>query len=353
MKIAFLNDTHCGIRNSSEIFMKNAQDFYSKCFFPYLNENNIKNIIHLGDYYDHRKFINFKALHHNRKIFLNKLREYGITMDIIPGNHDVYFKNTNELNSLKELLGHYMNEINIVMEPRVMDYGGTPIALVPWINNQNHDETLNFIKTCKADIVGAHLELNGFELMRGVHAHDGMDHKIFSRFDMVLSGHYHTKSNKDNIHYLGSQMEFFWSDAGDPKYFHVLDTETRELTAVHNPHTLFEKVLYDDHNTNYHNFDVSLFDNKFVKIIVVNKSDLFTFDRFIDRIQDRPIHELKIAENFDEFLGESIEDDEVSMEDTGDLLDSYIEAADTDLDKNKLKVSMRNLLTEAQTLEIV
>lgn len=352
MKIALLNDTHCGIRNSSEIFLDYAEKFYSDCFFPYLNEHGIKNIIHLGDYYDHRKFINFKALHHNRKIFLEKLREYGITMDIIPGNHDVYFKNTNELNSLKELLGHYMNEVNIVMEPRVLEYDNTPIALIPWINSENYNQTMNFIKDCKADIVGAHLELNGFELSKGIMSHDGMDHRIFSKFDMVLSGHYHAKSHKDNIYYLGSQMEFFWSDASDPKYFHVLDTETRELTAVRNPHTLFERIYYDDRNTNYHNFDVSFCDHKFVKIVVINKSDLFTFDRFVDRIQDRAIHELKIAENFEEFLGDAVQDESVNIEDTNELLDSYIEAVDTDLDKNKLKVQMRNLLTEAQTLEI-
>ena len=50
-------------------------------------------------------------------------------MDIIPGNHDTFFKNTNDLNSLKELLGHYMNEVNIVMKPTVMDYDGFKMAL--------------------------------------------------------------------------------------------------------------------------------------------------------------------------------------------------------------------------------
>ena len=95
MKIAILNDTHCGIRNSSEIFMDYQEKFYRDVFFPYLEQHGIKKILHLGDYYDNRKFINFKALEHNRKIFLEKLRELQIHMDIIPGNHDVYYKNTN------------------------------------------------------------------------------------------------------------------------------------------------------------------------------------------------------------------------------------------------------------------
>jgi len=123
MKIAILNDTHCGVRNASEIYLDNAEEFYEKVFFPKCEEEGITHIIHLGDYYDHRKFVNFRALLHNRKNFLNILRERKMTMDIIPGNHDVYYKNTNDLNSLKECLGHYMNEVNIIMEPEVKEYG--------------------------------------------------------------------------------------------------------------------------------------------------------------------------------------------------------------------------------------
>ena len=63
-------------------------------------------------------------------------------------------------------------------------------------------------------------------------AHDGMDRKLFDRFEMVLTGHFHAKSSQGNIHYLGAQMEFFWNDCGDKKYFHVLDTETREIEAI-------------------------------------------------------------------------------------------------------------------------
>ena len=75
MKIAILNDTHCGIRNASQIFLDNAKDFYENIFFPECEKRGIKQILHLGDYYDHRKYINFKVLNHNRNHFLNKVRE--------------------------------------------------------------------------------------------------------------------------------------------------------------------------------------------------------------------------------------------------------------------------------------
>ena len=351
MKIAILNDTHCGIRNSSEIFLNNSEQFYNNVFFPECEKYNVKQIVHLGDYYDHRKFVNFKALNHNRRIFLDQIRKRGMSMDIIPGNHDTFYKNTNELNSLKECLGHYMNEVHIIMEPTVMQYDSLKLGLLPWICQDNYELCMNFIRDCRADWIGSHLELNGFEVMRGLTNKHGMDPKLFSRFEMVLSGHYHCSSKKDNIWYLGSQMEFFWSDAHDAKYFHVLDTETREMTKIRNPHTLFEKILYNDEEIDYNNYNKDL-TNKFVKVIVVNKTDPFIFDRFIDNIQNQKIYELKIAENFNEFIGANVEDENMSFEDTAEIVDTYIDAVDTDLDKNKIKVEMRQLMTEAQALEI-
>lgn len=352
MKIAVLNDTHTGIRNSSEIFLKNAQDFYENVFFPVCERNDIKQIVHLGDYYDHRKFVNFKALNHNRKYFLNELRDRGMSMDIIPGNHDTFYKNTNDLNSLKECLGHYMNEIHIVMEPTVMEYGSLKLALLPWICQDNYEKSMNFIRDCEADWLGGHLELTGFEMMRGVKNTHGMDRKLFSKFEQVLTGHYHVGSKQDNIWYLGSQMEFFWSDAHDKKYFHIIDTETREIDAIHNPYTLFHRIHYDDSQRDYTNYDVSKLKNKFVKIVVINKQDGFTFDRFVDRIQNQDIYELKISENFSEFVGENVDDENLRVENTSELVDDYIDGVDTELDKDKIKIQMRELMTEAQALEI-
>ena len=351
MKLAILNDTHCGIRNSSDIFMDYQEKFYRDVFFPYLLENDIKQIIHLGDYYDNRKTINFKALKHNRKIFLEKLREYGITIDIIVGNHDAYFKNTNELNALKELQGHYMNEVNVILDNTVMRYGKMDMALVPWITPENEKDTLEFLANCKADIVGAHLELDGFEMSKGIPCHGGMSMSHFERFDMVLSGHFHTRSSQNNIHYLGSQMEFFWSDCDDKKYFHVLDTETRELTPVHNPVTIHKKVYYDHEKMNKFE-DLRYLEDHFVKMIVVNKGDPYKFERFVDRVQSMKIHELKIAEDFKEFSGDAVNDDAVSVEDTETLMYNYIDAVHTDLDKDRIKKEINSLMKEAQSTEI-
>jgi len=352
MKIAILNDTHCGVRKSSDIFIEYQDRFYTDIFFPYLREHGIKKIIHLGDYYDDRKNINLKALHKNRQFFLEVLKEEGIHMDIIPGNHDVYYKNTNDMNSLKELMGFYLDEVTIHMDPTVINYDGCEVALVPWINEENEESTYKFLSECDADICMGHFELSGFEVLKGVEHTHGMDPKHLMRFDAVYSGHFHTRSSKGNISYLGSQMEFMASDAHDPKYFHILDTETQEVTPILNPLTLFHKIYYDDTVNDYSNFDFSQLEDKFVRITVINKSNQLTFDNFVDTIQNVKIHELKISENFVEFSGEKVDDAQVSVDDTQTLLNSYIEAVDTSLDKDRIKKEIHDLMVEAQSMEI-
>ena len=292
-------------------------------------------------------------MNENRAHFLDKLREYGITMDIIPGNHDVFYKNTNELCSLKELMGHYMNEVNIIMEPKVMNYDGLDIAMIPWINNQNYHDSVKFIQNCNAPVVGAHLELVGFDMMKGVKNTHGMTTELFDRFELVLSGHFHTRSSRGNIHYLGSQMEFTWADAHDPKYFHVLDTDTRELTPVRNTESIFEKVMYNDEEIDYNIIPIDHLKDKFVKIVVESKTNPFIFDRLIDRINQLGVHDLKIAETFDEFTGANVDDEGISVEDTTELLDGYVDNVETELDKDKIKGIMRSLYVEASNMEIV
>ena len=275
-------------------------------------------------------------------------------MDIIPGNHDVFYRNTNNLCSLKELLGYYTNNVNIVMKPTVLDYDGLNMALLPWINSSNYAESMNFIENCSASVLSGHLELTGFEMYKGVKNTHGMSPVIFKRFDKVFSGHFHTKSTEGNIYYLGSQMEFNWADYGDKKYFHVFDTDTREIIPVINPLVLYSKIVYNDSETDYSKLDIKEYEDKFIKIVVADKNDYYMFDNFVDRLQqDIRTYELKIIESFSEFSGENNAENIDTAKDTTDILNEYIEAVDTDLNKDVLKIRMKTLYNEAQNMEIL
>lgn len=346
MKIAILNDTHAGVRNGSDLFLNYSERFYKNTFFPFLKETNITKIVHLGDYFEHRKYINFKVLNHNYKTFISKLEEYDITMDIIIGNHDVYYKNTNELNSLEEILSQYDN-VNVITKPTMVSYDSLDMLLLPWMCAENQAESLKAIQDTKASVLGGHLELDGFEMMRGVKATHGMDTKPFDKFDMVLSGHYHTKSSRNNIHYLGTQFQLTYADANEQKYFHVLDTETRELTGIENPDTMFHKLVYDEDKKP----DIlDKFKDTYVKVVVLNKKNLYEFDKWFDKLQRTEPFEIKVAESFEEYLGDNVDDDGINTADTPTLLNSYIDSTETDLNKEVLKKLMHELYIEAQNI---
>ena len=226
MKIAILNDTHAGVRGDMVEMSKYAGRFYEEVFFPYLDEHNIKHILHLGDYFDRRKYINFSTLKADKQHFIEPLLERDITMDLIIGNHDVYYKNTNDVNA-PELLLFESDNINIIQEPMVKEFDGVNIALVPWINPENYADSVEFLTTASADTCMGHFEFEGALMMPGMTCQHGLDHSYVKRFDKVYSGHFHQKSEFANIKYLGSQMQFTWSDYGDEKYFHIFDTDTR------------------------------------------------------------------------------------------------------------------------------
>ena len=352
MRFAILNDTHAGARNSSDIFIDYQSEFYDKIFFPYCVKNGITNLIHLGDYFEHRKFVNFKALAANKAHFLDKLKLHGIKMYIIAGNHDVFYKNDNALNSIDELIG-YHESVHHIRTPQVLQFDDVKVGLIPWINQNNRQETIDFIMSTDASVIGGHFEIMGFEMYKGVVNREGMDTSPLERFDLVVSGHYHTKSNKGNIHYLGSQMEFTWSDSEDPKFFHVYDTDEKKLIPVRNPITLFSKIYYNDENSVVPKVIGMGYENKYIKVIVENKTNIHLFDQFMLNLQSVLPADIKVAESFQEFSGENVSDDNINLEKTETLLDTYIEGIETNLDHNELKRLTRGIYIEAMELDII
>ena len=137
MKIALINDTHFGARGDSQLFLDYFMRFFDNVFFPYLKENNIKTIIHAGDLMDRRKFVNFSILNQVRNRFIKQLEDENIQMHCIIGNHDIYYRNTNDVNSTTEL---FKDDISIYENPTVIDFDGLNIGFLPWVNKENYEE---------------------------------------------------------------------------------------------------------------------------------------------------------------------------------------------------------------------
>jgi len=345
MKLAIITDTHFGGRSDSAQFDQYFKRFYDEVFFPYLDKTQIKTVIHLGDVFDRRKYINFQILKSCREYFFDKLASREIDMLVIPGNHDTYYKNTNEVNSLNLLLGGYSN-IELLEEPTERTFGSLKTLFVPWICAENYTECLIALATSNASVCMGHLEIEGFEMHRGMGNEGGMNAEAFNRFPMVLSGHFHHRSSSDVIHYLGSPYEMTWSDYDDPRGFHILDTETMELEFIENPFTIHRKILYND--SEKMNVNPADYVGAYVKIVVVSKKKYSEFDKLIDSLYINNVAELKILEDFSEFELNALDDSPVNLEDTMTLLSEYIDSFETDLDKSRLKTVMKALYVEAQ-----
>lgn len=354
MKIAILGDMHIGARNASLIVGNYQLKFFEDIFFPYLEKHKIEHIIQLGDVFDTRKFSNHIILNEWKRRFFDKLPA---TMHIILGNHDIASKNTLEVNSPELLLQEYIKSgvVKVYNQPQEVTFCEVPFLFVPWICLDNHLECETFLSESTVPFVFGHFEIDGFEMHRGTVCNSGYSKDYFSKFKKVISGHFHTKSEKENIFYVGTPYELTWIDFNDPKGFHIFDSKKQIFTFHKNPLTLFNKVIYDDKNKDSSNFIQSLELDKvkdtFVKLIVVSKTNPYLFEKVVEKLYNIGIADLKIVEDISEFEADSVDDEDLEFEDTKSLIESYINSVETELDKERLINMMTTLYIEA--LEVI
>jgi UDP-2,3-diacylglucosamine pyrophosphatase LpxH len=345
MKIALICDSHFGCRGNNTAFLDKNKLFLDNVFFPYLNEYIISTVVHLGDLVDNRKYININTANRLRQDFLDPLASMGCTAHFITGNHDCFFKNTNEINILQELISDKYPDFYIYdMDACEKIFDNLSILLVPWICQENRERIYQKIKSTVAPIVFGHLELEGFYRHDvGIFSTSGENIDIFKKFDVVCSGHFHHKSSKDNIHYLGAMGEYTWADYNSPRGFHIFDTETRELFFIENPYKMFKKIFYNN------GVEETLSDNEyrnlFIKVIIKNKSNVYFFENFINNIEAQSPLNLQIIEDHGIHIldTESVNIDESKS--TLDICYSYIDSLEFS-NKPKLKETILNLYNE-------
>ena len=348
MKIALINDTHWSARGDSQLFFDYFMKFFDDVFFPYVKENNIKTIIHAGDLMDRRKFVNFNILNQIRTKFFDVLKEEGIEMHCILGNHDVYYRNTNKVNSIREL---FADDLFLYEEPEVVEFDGLNIALLPWVCKENYDQSIDFINGANAPILVGHLELQGYDVMRGVKYDGGMNPKLFDRYEQVFTGHFHCRQEHGNIYYMGTQYQITFADLHEQKGFHVFDTDTREIEFIPNPHKMFHAVRYNDENgpVDSNQFDCEYLNGAYVKLYVEEKNHPYSFERFMDKLYDCGVAKITVVEEFDssEWTQEEIVD---LAQDTVTLINNEVDSLEEVKDKDKMKRLIKDLYMESLTL---
>ena len=347
MKIALINDTHWGARNDSPAFIDYFNRFYNEIFFPYLQQNNINTIVHLGDVVDRRKFINHNTAHNFKLNFWDKIDLLNIDTHVIIGNHDTYYKNTNEINALQNLNISFNTKVYTSCE--TVNFDGLDILFIPWICDANMEDSLHNIDKSTAQIVMGHLEIKGFEMHKGHLNEQGLDKDLFKRFEKVITGHFHKKSDDGQVYYLGCPYQIMWSDYNCPKGFHIFDTATRELTRVPNPLIMFKKFIYDDKKEDYSKKDLSDYENTYVKLFISQKTDSDMFDKLLDRFHNEiNAYEINVIEDLSSDINSTVKENILEQgEDTLTFLGNYIDQVDTTLDRAKLKTFAKQLYVEA------
>ena len=342
MKIAIITDQHLDGRKGNLAFWNYFQKFYDDVFFPTLEKKGIKVIFDLGDTFDNRKSMDFNTFHRVRENYFERLRPYNVHM--LLGNHCTYYKNTNRINSPELLLEQYAN-IKVYSEPKEILMGKKVFLMLPWINKENQEEVFGLLERSEADICCGHLELTGFEMIPGLTMDHGMDAGLFHRFKRVWSGHFHHRSKKGNVQYLGNPYQMYWNDYKDRRGFHIYDTESDRLEFIPNPYEIFDKIIYDDTSVDYNKQDVSCYKDKFLKIVVDRKQDYQMFETLVDRLYNVGVHDVKIIETLVD--ADTQEDLEVSTKDTLTLLNDYIDEVEMSVEKSDLKNLMRSLYIES------
>lgn len=351
MKIALLGDTHFGVRNDARHFHEYYEKFYSEVFFPYLEEHGINTIIQLGDLFDRRKYINFLSLAESRRYFFDECKKRNIRLHALIGNHDIFWRNSLEINSPDLLLRDYDN-ITLWAKHGTLELDGAVFDMIPWMCNENENEIREFVSKSTSPYCVGHFELVGYYMQRGQVSHEGYEDVFLKNYDQVYSGHYHSRSASvdGKIAYLGTPYELFWSDYKDQKGFGVFDTQSNVFKFVTNPNRMFHKLTYDD--TKEFNEDFSNLKNKYIKIVVVQKTNPQKFDTFMDDIYKMNPIDVTIVEDVNEMVNN--EEDVVDQaQDTLTILSNYIDQQTIQVEPQKLKTVMRELYLEALSSETI
>lgn len=258
-KVAIISDIHWGVKNSSEYFLNLYNDYFENHFFPCLEREQIKHCIIGGDFWENRKSINVLSFISGLN-FLQEFHKRGIEVYIIIGNHDVFYKNTNDYNSIDWMKN--LEGVNICPNTMTVEINGVHFGLVNWVNDSNKSQIEAFINAASFDVLVGHFEVVGFEMQHNYACSEGYKIEEFKSIPLVFSGHFHIHAQKQNVVYIGNHIQTNWGEINDDKGFIVYDTATKTWERRINPIQVYKEFIYDPLNPI--NFDD--IQNKYVRL---------------------------------------------------------------------------------------
>ena len=307
MKRLIVTDTHLGLYQDTDKWLDIVLQFF-KDLVLYCHREQISEILHLGDFFDNRRSLNTKTQHAAHRI-AKVLALKNLHIRIIVGNHDCYFKNQIHPTSL-ELFSKYKH-IEIIDKPTIVD----DILLVPWGEPTEKAQYDKAPKYCFG-----HFAINGFHMNDSYVCKTGMDSGSFKKFDMVLSGHFHTPSKQGNIVYLGAPYGQTFHDAGGTRGFYTF--EDGQLDFIEYPNApKFKKIRTE-------NYIQAIDEGQ-----IAGNAIRLVFDKDYGTIENQNIQDAILKEepfaysiDFTKIESEEMEVDEAIVENREQMVTEYIKS---------------------------
>jgi len=277
-----LSDTHFGVRSNSVEWLEIQRDYFYNWFIPMIKENYREGdaLIHCGDVFDSRQSLNLRVMNTAMEIFeeLSKI----LPVFIICGNHDIYHKKSNEINSIK--IFNWLDNVHVYEQPVVLNInsGDTNALLMPWKDTQEEEQSV--INANPADYLFCHTDIRGLKFNSYVEVEHGLGAAEFTTFKKVYSGHIHFAQTNGNIRMVGCPLPMTRSDIGNTKSIWTINFENDEDSSVENHYSpkFIRMKLENVLEKNYGELK-EIFKNNFVDILVHSSlGQSFPFSSFLD-----------------------------------------------------------------------
>ena len=202
---ACFTDIHYGLKQNSRLHIEDCSRFVD-WFIAEAKARNAETCIFLGDWHHHRASISVATMNATIKD-LKKLNDNFETVYFITGNHDLYYKDKRELNSIE-----FARDLpNFVMCDEFFEKD--EVAIIPWLCGDDY----KVVSKMKCKYMFGHFELPYFKMNAMVEMpdHGGINDKMLSGFQHVFSGHFHKRQTKDNVTYIGNAFPHNYADVDD------------------------------------------------------------------------------------------------------------------------------------------
>jgi len=345
-RVWFITDTHLGVRNNSNEWIEIMEDYFFKWFFPLIRDNYQPGdiLIHCGDWFDSRQSVNLKVLNLGVSIAEEMSSIFKDGIHILIGNHDIWGKNSNDVNSLKSI--KWIPGFNIHEEPVSLNLGGTSFFMMPWRKDQEA-ETQCLIETSPHDYLCCHADIKGLNFNKFVKVEHGIEEEYLKKFRKIYSGHIHYAQDYKNVKMLGSPYQLTRSDMGNTKGITLLDLSDGSERFFENKFSpKFQKIDFNRILEMTISDASQIFSNNFVDILIDPKMALRAP---LNILTDEVTTPRKISfhphdPNQAGLLSDKIRDTDGSNFSVIDFIDAYVEGLEYDEQtKSKLIRSIKAL----------